>query len=119
MPKIPPRSEVTAHPLYQAAMAAQHAAYQLMREVPADRKSEAARLHQACVHMTTYVSYAVEPNAPTAADSWSDALAAARDAKERVAPLAGFAADEKEMEGLLARLEEVEKAAAAELGQAA
>jgi hypothetical protein len=119
MPKIPPRPEVTAHPVYQAAMAAQHAAYQLMREVPADRKSDAARLHQACVHMTSYASYAVDPSAPAPARSWADALASAQDARERLEPLAAFAADEKEMESLRARLGDVEKAAEQALGRAA
>ena len=38
MPKIPPRKEGSEHPLYRAAMAAQHLAYQLMREVPAPRR---------------------------------------------------------------------------------
>ena len=119
MPKIPPRPEVTAHPVYQAAMAAQHTAYQLMREVPADRKSDAARLHQASVHMTSYVSYAVDPSAPAPQGAWADALATARDARERLEPLAGFATDEKDMETLRERLADVEKAAEAALGKAA
>ena len=50
MPKISPRKEVVEHPLYRAAMAAQHLAYQLMREVPPEHKAAATRLHASLVH---------------------------------------------------------------------
>ena len=119
MPKISPRAEVTEHPVYQATMAAQHIAYQLMREVPADRKSDAALLHQACVHMTTYAVYAVDPDSRTRAESWRGARDTAREARERLEPLATFASDEKDVETLLAHLAAVEKAADDALGLAA
>src|SRR5438477_3591987 len=108
MPKISPRAEVTSHPVYQATMAAQHIAYQLMREVPADRKADATRLHAACVHMTAYAAYALDPAAKSPAASWRGLAEAARDARERIDPLAGFAADEKDMETLRALLDQVE-----------
>ena len=112
MPKISPRAEVTSHPVYQATMAAQHIAYQLMREVPADRKAEATLLHGACVHMTAYAAYALDPAAKNPSASWRGLAEAARDARERIAPLAGFAVDEKDMETLRALLDQVESAAA-------
>ena len=119
MPKISPRVEVTSSAAYQAGMAAQHLAYQLMREVPADRKAEAARLHGACVHMTTYAAYAVDPDARNAAESWRFAADSAREARERLEPLAALAGDEKDVEVLRSHLDEIEKAAAAALGAAA
>ena len=119
MPKISPRREVTSHPVYQATMAAQHIAYQLMREVPADRKSEAARLHQASVHMTSYAAYALDPDSKQREDSWRGVLDAAREAKERIEPLAGYATDAKDPETFLTLLGDVEKAAEEALGKAA
>jgi hypothetical protein len=61
MPKIPPRESVREHPLYRTAMAAQHAAYQLMRDVPAASKADAARLHAALVNATTWAVAIVDP----------------------------------------------------------
>jgi hypothetical protein len=119
MPKISPRPEVTSHPVYQAAMAAQQVAYQLMREVPADRKADAALLHGACVHMTSYAAYALDPDASAPSASWRGVLDAARDARERVAPLAGYAADAKDTDTLLGRLDEITKAAEEALAKAA
>ena len=119
MPKISPRLQVTSHPVYHATMAAQQIAYQLMREVPADRKSEAARLHQACVHLTSYAVYALDPDSGQQEESWRGVLDAAHEARERIAPLAGYAADEKDTETFLALLGDVEKAAEEALGKAA
>jgi hypothetical protein len=119
MPKISPRPEVTSHPVYQATMAAQQIAYQLMRDVPADRKSEAARLHQLCVHMTSYAVYGLDPDSKQREDSWDGVLDAVREARERMEPLAGFAADAKDPETFLTLLGDVEKAAEEALGKAA
>jgi hypothetical protein len=119
MPKISPRPEVTSHPVYQATMAAQHIAYQLMREVPADRKSDAARLHQACVHLTSYAVYALDPDSRVREESWRGVEDAVHEALERIAPLAGYAADSKDTETFLALLGGVEKAAEEALGKAA
>ena len=82
MPKISPRKEVTEHPLYRAAMAAQHLAYQLMREVPPEHKAAATRLHASLVHATTYAAYAVDPDVP-----------------DKEAQRAGLAGDRRSREG--------------------
>jgi hypothetical protein len=116
MPKISPRNEVTSHPLYQSAMAAQHIAYQLMREVPADRKADAARLHAACVHVTSHLVYAIDPDSRSREVSFRGALEYSRDAKERVPALAGFATDSRDTDALVERLAEIEKAASEALG---
>lgn len=119
MPKISPRVEVTSHPLYQATMAAQHIAYQLMREVPADRKAEAARLHAALVHATTWASYALDPDAKDRAGSYRGLLESARDARARIEPIAGFAEQASDMDILIERLAEIEKASLDALGEPA
>jgi len=116
MPKISPRGEVTSHPVYQAAMAAQHIAYQLMREVPADRKADAARVHQACVHMTTYAVYAVDPDSRSREASWKGVLEDAATARDGFAPLTEFAADAKDPETFVTLLDQIEKAAREALG---
>jgi len=119
MPKISPRAEVTSHPVYQATMAAQHIAYQLMREAPADRKADAARLLGACVHMTTHAAYALDPDSRVVASSWRGVLASVREARDLLGPLQSFAADDKDPETFLAHLETAEKAAEEALGKAA
>ncbi len=95
MPKIPPRESVREHPLYRAAMAAQHAAYQLMRDVPASAKADATRLHAALVHATTWATAFVDDDVPQsdreAARSALDASVAS--AKEMLGPLAPLAND--------------------------
>jgi hypothetical protein len=119
MPKIPPRPEITNDPLYQATMAAQHIAYQLMREVPADRKAEAAKLHAACVHMTTWATYALEPDAAERAGSYRGLGESAADVRRRLPALSGYAGDEKDMDALVERLDEIGKAVEAALATAA
>lgn len=94
MPKIAPRPEIASHPIYRAGMAAQHLAYQLMREVPADKKHDASRLHVACVHATTHATYALDPFFTRRAESAQAVLEAAADAKARLAVLAHLASDE-------------------------
>ena len=111
MPKIPPRESVREHPLYRAAMAAQHAAYQLMRDVPPASKADATRLHAALVHATTWATAAVDEGVPAAerdAARANHAASAAR-AKDLLGPLAPLANDagipdalEKAMEELSA-----------------
>jgi hypothetical protein len=113
MPKISPRPEITGHPLYQATMAAQHAAYQLMREVPADRKADAARLHAVCVHATTWATAALDPGEDRPA-AFRELAKSAAEAKQRLAPLADLAADAAYPDTVAAKLDEI--AAAAEAG---
>src|ERR1035441_7676118 len=99
MPKISPRKEVTDHPLYRAAMAAQHLAYQLMRQVPLEHKAAATRLHASLVHATTYVAYAVDPDAPDKEAQRAGLAGTAARAKEQLEPLAQFAADSASEQG--------------------
>ncbi len=112
MPKISPRKEVTDHPLYRAAMAAQHIAYQLMREVPADQKAAATRLHGSLVHATTYAAYAVDPDVADKAAQWAGLAGTAARAKEQLEPLAPFAGDARDIDALSAKLGELAEAAA-------
>ena len=113
MPKISPRKEVLEHPLYRAAMAAQHIAYQLMREVPPDQKAAATRLHGSLVHATTYAAYAVDPDVADKAAQWAGLAGAAARAKEQLEPLAQFAGDARNVDTLSAKLGELAAAAAA------
>jgi hypothetical protein len=107
MPKIPPRKEVVEHPLYRAAMAAQHLAYQLMREVPPEHKAAATRLHASLVHATTYAAYAVDPDVPDREAQRAGLAGAAARAKEQLAPLAQFAGDARDVEKLTERIDEL------------
>ena len=95
MPKIPPRESIREHPLYRAAMAAQHAAYQLMRDVPAAAKADATRLHAALVHATTWATALVDEDVPQAdREAAREGLAASvAGAKEMLGPLAPLAND--------------------------
>ena len=95
MPKIPPRESVREHPLYRAAMAAQHAAYQLMRDVPASAKADATRLHAALVHATTWATALVDPDvAPADREAARAGLEATiAGAQEMLGPLAPLAND--------------------------
>ena len=95
MPKIPPRESVREHPLYRAAMAAQHAAYQLMRDVPAGSKADATRLHAALVHATTWAAALVDEDVPQADREAARAglAASVAGAKEMLGPLAPLAND--------------------------
>ncbi len=113
MPKISPRKEVLDHPLYRAAMAAQHIAYQLMREVPPAQKAAATRLHGSLVHATTYAAYAVDPGVADKAAQWAGLAGAAARAKEQLEPLAQFAGDARNVDTLSAKLGELAAAAAA------
>ena len=113
MPKISPRKEVTEHPLYRAAMAAQHIAYQLMREVPPEEKAAATRLHGSLVHATTYAAYAVDPDVADKAPQWAGLAGAAAQAKEQLEPLARFAGDARDVDALSAKLSELAAAASA------
>lgn len=108
MPKISPRPGITSHPLYQATMAAQHLAYQLMREVPKDHKVEATRLHRSTVHATTYATYALEPERPDRAAQYEGLEASAAEALELLAPLAHLSQD---ADALRKKLEEIRKTA--------
>ncbi|MCM3875017.1 MAG: hypothetical protein NEA02_01215 [Thermoanaerobaculia bacterium] len=112
MPKISPRKVVTDHPLYRAAMAAQHIAYQLMREVPPDQKAAATRLHASLVHATTYAAYAVDPDVADKAPQWAGLAGTAALAKEQLEPLAQFAGDARDVDTLSAKLGELAAAAA-------
>jgi len=111
VPKIPPRPEIVSHPVYQATMAAQHIAYQLMREVPPDRKAEATRLHVATVHATTYATYALDPEEPRRPARYRDLAASAAEAKERLQPLRHLAKDARDAEVLEEKLDEIVRAA--------
>jgi len=109
MPKISPRESVREHPLYRSAMAAQHAAYQLMRDVPPASKAEATRLHAALVHATTWAAAIVDPDVSpkdkAAARAGFEASAAS--AKEMLGPLAPLADDAGIVEMLEKHLEEL------------
>jgi hypothetical protein len=111
MPKISPRLEITSHPLYQSTMAAQHLAYQLMREVPPDHKVEATRLHRSTVHATTYATYALDPGRPDRAAQYGGLAAAASEALERLGPIAHLGQDSAILQKTL---EEIRKTAAEE-----
>ncbi len=95
MPKIPPRESVREHPLYRAAMAAQHAAYQLMRDVPAGSKADATRLVGALVHAGTWATAIVDPDVAEKDRAAARAALAesTAQAQEMLAPLAPFAND--------------------------
>lgn len=110
MPKISPRKEVTDHPLYRAAMAAQHLAYQLMREVPPEHKAAATRLHASLVHATTYVAYVVDPDAPDKEAQRAGLAGTAARAKEQLEPLAQFAGDARDVERLSEKISELSSA---------
>jgi len=110
MPKISPRKEVLEHPLYRAAMAAQHLAYQLMREVPPEHKAAATRLHASLVHATTYAAYAVDPDAADKEAQRAGLAGSAARARELLEPLARFAGDARDVEKLSARIGELSAA---------
>jgi len=112
MPKISPRKEVLDHPLYRAAMAAQHIAYQLMREVPPEHKAEATRLHGSLVHATAYAAYAVDPDVSDKAAQRAGLAGTTALAKEQLGPLAHFG-DARDVDTLNAKLDELAAAAAA------
>ena len=109
MPKIPPRESVREHPLYRAAMAAQHAAYQLMRDVPPSSKADAARLHVALVHATTWAASAVDEDVPAAEREAARAnvAASAARAKELLEPLAPLANDAGIVDALQKAMDEI------------
>lgn len=111
MAKIPPRESVREHPLYRTAMAAQHAAYQLMRDVPAGSKADAARLHAALVNATTWATALVDPDvaakAREAARAGLEASVAA--ATEMLGPLAPLANDGGIVDTLEKRMEDLRK----------
>ena len=109
MPKIPPRESVREHPLYRAAMAAQHAAYQLMRDVPASAKADATRLHAALVHATTWPTALVDPDvaAKDRAAARAGLEASAALAQEMLGPLAPLANDAGIVDTLEKGLEEL------------
>jgi hypothetical protein len=111
MPKIPPRESVRAHPLYRSAMAAQHAAYQLMRDVPPSAKADATRLVGALVHATTWATALVDPDVPPADRAAAGAAleASAASAKEMLGPLAPLADDAGIVDTLEKRIEELRK----------
>jgi hypothetical protein len=110
MPKISPRKEVLDHPLYRAAMAAQHIAYQLMREVPPEHKAAATRLHGSLVHATTYAAYAVDPDVADKATQWAGLAATTALAKRQLEPLARFAGDARQVDLLNERINELSAA---------
>ena len=111
MPKISPRVSVREHPLYRSAMAAQHAAYQLMRDVPAASKADATRLHAALVHATTWAAALVDPDVSAkdrdAARAGFEASAAS--AQEMLGPLAPLANDAGIVEILEKKIEELRR----------
>jgi hypothetical protein len=109
MPKISPRESVREHPLYRSAMAAQHAAYQLMRDVPASAKADATRLHAALVHATTWATALLDDDVAE-----KDRAAARRGFEASVAsatamltPLAPLADDAGIVDTLEKRMEEL------------
>jgi hypothetical protein len=112
MPKISPRKEVLDHPLYRAAMAAQHIAYQLMREVPPEHKAEATRLHGSLVHATTYAAYAVDPDVADKTTQWAGLADTAGLAKEQLEPLARFG-DARDIDTLSEKIRELTSASLA------
>jgi hypothetical protein len=109
MPKISPRESVREHPLYRSAMAAQHAAYQLMRDVPAASKADATRLHAALVHATTWAAALVDEDVSAkdrdAARAGFEASVAS--AKDMLTPLAPLANDAGIVEILEKKIEEL------------
>ncbi|HQQ78786.1 MAG TPA: hypothetical protein PLB01_15640 [Thermoanaerobaculia bacterium] len=111
MPKISPRESVREHPLYRSAMAAQHAAYQLMRDVPASAKADATRLHAALVHATTWATALLDDDVAekdrTAARKGFEASVAS--ASEMLGPLAPLADDAGIVDTLEKRMEELRK----------
>jgi hypothetical protein len=111
MPKIPPRESVREHPLYRSAMAAQHAAYQLIRDVPAGSKADATRLHAALVHATTWATALVDPDvaAKDRKAAGAGLEASVVSAKEMLAPLAPLANDAGIVESLEKRIEELRR----------
>lgn len=114
MPKISPRESVREHPLYRAAMAAQHAAYQLMRDVPASAKADATRLVGALVHATTWATAIVDPDVAakdrTAARAGlADATARAQAMLGPLAPLANDAGIVDTLEKEMGKIEELGK----------
>ena len=115
MPKIPPRESVREHPLYRAAMSAQHAAYQLMRDVPASSKADAARLHAALVHATAWVTAAVDEDVPAAERDAARAnlAASAARAQSLLGPLAPLANDAGIVDALQKQMEELREAGGA------
>jgi hypothetical protein len=117
MPKISPRASVTEHPLYQATLAAQHAAYQVMRGVPPDWKATAARVHVSLVHATTYAQYAIDPDSTDRAGSVRGLLSAVAEAREQLEPLSAVA-DANEVDVLVQSLGRVEAAAGPEAATA-
>lgn len=111
MPKISPRESVREHPLYRVSMAAQHAAYQLMRDVPASSKADATRLHAALVHATAWTTALVDADVSPkdrAAARAGLADSTAR-AQEMLGPLAPLANDAGIVDILEAKLEELRK----------
>ncbi|HVO49400.1 MAG TPA: hypothetical protein VMV60_00205 [Thermoanaerobaculia bacterium] len=104
MPKILPRESVREHPLYRSAMAAQHAAYQLMRDVPPADKADATRLHVALVHATTWAAALVDPDvaAKDRESARAGFEASVATAREMLGPLAPLANDA----GIVSTLEE-------------
>ena len=114
MPKIPPRPEIVNHPLYQATMAAQHLAYQIMREVPPDQKADATRLHLACVQMSTYTQYGLDLGVADKAGNFQGLANACADARERLQPIRVLSSG-NEADALAAKLEEIRTSAEAEL----
>jgi len=112
MPKISPRPAITGHPLYQASMDAQHLAYQLMRQVPPDHRTEAALLVKSCVHATAYATAALEDERADRAESTRLMAACASEALARLAPIAHLAQDARDAETLQKKLEEMVQAAA-------
>ncbi|MBK9963790.1 MAG: hypothetical protein IPP07_02360 [Holophagales bacterium] len=109
MPKISPRESVREHPLYRSAMAAQHAAYQLMRDVPASAKADATRLHAALVHATTWATALVDPGVAAKARGAARAglEASVASATEMLVPLAPLADDAGIVDTLEKRMEEL------------
>jgi hypothetical protein len=110
MPKISPRKDVLDHPLYRAAMAAQHIAYQLMRDVPPEHKAEATRLHGSLVHATTYAAYAVDPDVADKVAQRAGLAASAALAREQLEPLTRFARDARQVDLLNEKIRELSAA---------
>ncbi len=109
MPKILPRESVREHPLYRSAMATQHAAYQLMRDVPAASKADATRLHASLVHATTWAAALLDADvsAKDRAAARTAFEASVASAKEMLGPLAPLADDAGIVETLEKHLEEL------------
>jgi hypothetical protein len=111
MPKISPRESVREHPLYRSAMAAQHAAYQLMRDVPASAKADATRLHAALVHATTWATALLDDDVAEKdrAAARAGFEASVTSATEMLVPLAPLAGDAGIVDTLEKRMEELRK----------